>query len=96
MPAPDALLRLAADVGIVDAPVINGDVICRQPALVHPSLDRPVAWLGGVPIATVIGAIRSSMTVAELLSEFSGQLTPASIRAALSWLLTRGIVTLQA
>jgi hypothetical protein len=94
MPRPDALLHLAADARIIDAPVIDGDAIRRQPALVHPSLDRPVAWLGGTPIAAMIRAVRSKMTVAELFSAY-GQASPASARAALSWLLAHGIVTVQ-
>jgi hypothetical protein len=94
MPRPDALLHLAADARIIDAPVIDGDAIRRQPALVHPSLDRPVAWLGGTPIAAMIRAVRSKMTVAELFSVY-GQASPASARAALSWLLAHGIVTVQ-
>jgi flavin-dependent dehydrogenase len=89
----DAFVRLAANTRVVDVPVIDGNSICRQPALVHPSLDRPVAWLGGTPMSVIVRAARSRLTVSELLSGCAGQSLPASARDAICWLIARGVLT---
>ena len=69
-----------------------GDLIETQPALTHPRLDRPVAFLGGVALAPMVEAIGPSVTPDALLARWSSHVVPATGRAVVQWLVDREIL----
>jgi flavin-dependent dehydrogenase len=85
-------LMLSQNARLVALPVIEGDEIRRRTALMHPGLERPVAWLGGVPLGAVLPAIGSKRPAASILAEWSGYATPAQARALLDWMIEREIL----
>lgn len=50
-------VRLSDQVQWIDTPCIVGDEICVQPALSHPHLERPVAFIGGKKAQSPVGAV---------------------------------------
>jgi flavin-dependent dehydrogenase len=90
--SPETRLRCSSDTHIVEMPVIDGDVIRRRPVLAHPSLDYPIAWLGGVELSKALGTIGSGRPVSAILSDLSDQIAPASAANLLAWLTEHGIL----
>jgi hypothetical protein len=80
------ILRVSPLASIVTAPVLEGDVIRRRAALAHPSLDQPVAWLGGLALAPVIAAIDEPQSANRILELISRQSRGASTHQVLDWL----------
>ncbi len=86
-------LRLSATAALLETPCVTGDLIEMRRALVHPSLERPVAYLDGVEIAPLLEAVPSGTTLDELTSSWSQRLPLPSQAAALAaWLVHRGIL----
>lgn len=90
--SPDRRLRVSSEARIADFPVIDGTIIRRYPALAHPALDRPVAWLGRVAIGAILTGVVPGETVASLIARWSSEMGERSARQTLSWLLQRGVV----
>lgn len=58
-------LRWSATVGWCLAPVLRGEFVELHPAMTHPGIDGPVAYLEGVPLTALLGA-RDVRTADEL------------------------------
>jgi len=85
-------LRLSADARILPMPVIEGDVISRRAALLHPGLEQPIAWLDGIELAAALAMIDAPRRAADILSDWSGQMRPDSAERLLGWMIRRGIL----
>jgi hypothetical protein len=85
-------LRLSQLASLVALPVIEGDGIRRRAALMHPGLERPIAWLGGVPLAPILSAIHSQQPAAAILTDWSEFATPAQAHAMLDWMIAHEIL----
>jgi flavin-dependent dehydrogenase len=85
-------LRLSQHASLVALPVMEGDGIRRRAALVHPGLERPIAWLGGVPLGPVLSVISPRQSAASILAEWSQYATPAQARALLDWMIEHEIL----
>jgi hypothetical protein len=77
---------------IVTVPVLEVDVIKRRAALSHPSLEQPVAWLGGLALAPVIAAIDKPRPTTRILELISRQSSEGMARQVLDWLIAHGIL----
>ena len=92
----DTRLRLSAAAALVATPCVTGDLIAMRRALVHPGLDRPVAFLDGVEIAPLLEAVPPEATLGELTAHWSRRLPELARRgnaAALAgWLIHHGIL----
>ena len=86
-------LWLDAEATIKEVPVIEGEFVRRGRALCHPSMDEPVAWLGGVELAPLVAQFGAGDTEAEILERWDRRVPPLASREVLAWLLQRGIVT---
>lgn len=64
-------VRLTAAAVIVDIPCLLGDRIELRRALTHPSLDRPVAFLGGIELAPLLADLPSAHSLAAALSTWA-------------------------
>jgi flavin-dependent dehydrogenase len=85
-------LKLSQHASLVAFPVIEGDRIRRRTALAHPGLERPIAWLGGVPLGPALSAINPGRPAASILAEWSQFATPAQARAVLDWMIDHEIL----
>jgi flavin-dependent dehydrogenase len=85
-------LRLATDASLRDTPVIDGAWIRRQPALVHPALDEPVAWLGGIALGAALADVDGKRSGSQLVDGWSRRMAPQDAQELLAWLLSRGIL----
>jgi hypothetical protein len=85
-------LRLSRHASLVALPVIEGDRIRRRAALAHPELERPIAWLGGIPLGPALSAINPGRPAASILAEWSQFATPAQARALLDWMIEHEIL----
>jgi hypothetical protein len=90
--ASGAKVRLSDNALLTEMPVIEGDVIRRHATLTHPSLEQPVAWLGGVDLAPLLGMLACDRLVADVESDWSRRMAPEKAHEVLAWLLERGIL----
>jgi hypothetical protein len=88
-------LRLSAAAALVEAPCLVGDVMETRRALIHPDLERPVAFLDGVEIAPLLEGVSWGVRLEELIALWSRRLPyvpPQQIAALAGWLIHRGIL----
>jgi flavin-dependent dehydrogenase len=85
-------LRLSQHASLIALPVIEDDRIRRRDALKHPGLERPIAWLGGVPLGPVLSAINPRQPAASIIAEWSRFATPEKARALLDWMIEHEIL----
>jgi flavin-dependent dehydrogenase len=78
-------VTLSPEAMLVPEPCIVGDFIAMRPALHHPDLKRPVAFLGGCEVATLLRPLHSGMALGALMDAWK---TPIGSKAAIAgWLL---------
>jgi len=85
-------VSLSPELALVEVPCITGEFVAVTPALRHPALDEPLAFLGEWPVAPLVRRVRPGMTLPDLARAWSDQVP---LRAGLSlaaWLLDRGIL----
>jgi flavin-dependent dehydrogenase len=85
-------LALSPDLAVADVPCLDGDFVAVTPALCHPALDEPLAFLGGVPLAPLIGRVRPGATLHDLARTWSDRVPLRSGLAIAAWLADRGIL----
>jgi flavin-dependent dehydrogenase len=85
-------VTLSADTSIKASPCIVGNIVERRPTLYHPSLARPVAYLDGVELARLLKPLELGLTLNEILTIWSRELTPGRALAVAGWLHRRGII----
>lgn len=98
----DTRLRLSPAAALVETPCITGDRIETRRALIHPRLERPVAFLDGVEIAPLLDDLvaghAEGTTLDGLAAVWSPRLPPPSsprqaARLA-AWLVRQGILVM--
>ena len=75
-----------------DLPVIAREFIEHAPALMHPSLSRPIAYLEGLPAIELLSGLRNADSGRALLQIWRSRLPEAASIRALQFLLRRGVV----
>jgi hypothetical protein len=83
---------LSPDARLVDHPVIEGEVIRRCPALVHPRLSEPTAFVEGVALSRAIALIGPGNRAATILAQWAPLMPAATARALLAWLVRHDIL----
>jgi len=90
---PETGLRLSPRARLEDVAVIDGDVIALAPALVHPDLDRPVAFLAGRSIGSLLARAISGVTAASLFDGWRADSLPeGTALELLQWFWQRGLL----
>jgi hypothetical protein len=84
---PAARVRLSDGARLVQEPCIIGDEIIAHPALVHPGLERPVAFVEGMELGQLLEAVPSCADLAGLLVAWSSRMPPRKARHIISWLI---------
>lgn len=85
-------VQLSAAAKLVFTPVIQGDLIQSVKALHHPSLERPIAYLGNLPIAPFLNELVAGQTIVELIQRWSKQQSVAICWQVLQWLWSHHII----
>jgi len=91
--APDDVpLRLSLDCQWEPVPCLGAEYVESKPALRHPGVDGPIAYLGGHELAPLLRAVRSGMTSHQLASCWSPGLPFDTGLSIARWLATRGVL----
>jgi flavin-dependent dehydrogenase len=85
-------VRISAKATLVREACIVGDEICSRPALSHPSLGRPVAFVEGVELGLLLEMVRWSSDLGRLLLLWSNRVSPHQALRIATWLLTEQIL----
>ncbi len=88
-------LCLSAALRIVDLPVLSGALIKRMPALDHPGLARPVAYLGGVEVAPLASLAMQVFGRDRILALWENSIHPDTCREIMGWMYRLGLVVRQ-
>jgi flavin-dependent dehydrogenase len=91
-PAADLPIRLSRAALLTEVPAAIDDFIEVVPGLVHPSFDRPIAFLGGHRVAPLVAAMSHGGTLPAVARSL-GQLVPVPIAIAiLNWAWTNRLL----
>jgi hypothetical protein len=93
--AADTPLELSPGLEIVDLPCVVDRLIEARPAIRHPSLSSPVAFLGDVELAPLLRCFRRGMTPPALVRAWTPRVTPREGSDIAHWLLSRGLLVPQ-
>jgi Tryptophan halogenase len=87
-----SFVRLSSDARLVDHPVIEGDVIRRRPALIHPRLSEPTAFVGGIALSRAIAPIGTGDRVETILAQWAPLMPATTALALLGWLIRHDVL----
>lgn len=88
----DTLVELDGDARLVETPCILGDLIEMRPALFHPRLQRPLAYVNDVAVAPLIEALTPGATARTILETWSRSLRNDPARRLLTLLWSLGVL----
>lgn len=88
----NAGVQLSPDAELVEVPRLGSDFVGLGPALRHPALDAPVAYLGGWELAPLLRQVRTGMTPLQVVHSWSPRVPVESGIAIAGWMLGRGIL----
>jgi len=91
-PAPTQPLALALSAAIVQEPVAEGAFITRRPALRHPGLRRPMAFVRNVPVSALIPQGEAAQSAQDMMRRWLVHLTERDVGALLAMFWRRGIL----
>ncbi|MCF3103123.1 NAD(P)/FAD-dependent oxidoreductase [Streptomyces roseoverticillatus] len=86
-------LRLTPTAELVSTPCVVGDQVSFRPALSHPALARPVAYLGGLALAPLTESLSGDHTLAETLRTWTRTMAPEQAMGIARWLHEHHMVT---
>jgi flavin-dependent dehydrogenase len=95
-PSLSSRLKLSTEAELVEEACILGDEICSRPALSHPSLIRPVAFVEGVEIAWLLNMVRRGTDLRRLLLHWSTRISLVQSFRVAGWLLKKSILQVEA
>jgi flavin-dependent dehydrogenase len=77
---------------LVEVPVLAGALVRRAWAVSHPTLEEPVAYLGGVALAPLIADMCTASATEKIIERWSHQITSATARDIADWMYRNGLV----
>jgi hypothetical protein len=83
---------LSDAVQIVDVAVLSGDLIRLAPALSHPRLEQPIAYLGGIALAPLAADLVDGLAMGQLLSQWAEQMPSRTAWRIFRWMCAHGIL----
>jgi hypothetical protein len=89
---PTTQVRISDRARLVEEPCIIDDDIRARPALFHPSLDRPVAFVDGVEIGWLLEMVSGCPDLGRLLSFWSTRVSMQRGRRIAAWLMDNQIL----
>ncbi len=91
-PALDERVGVSDAAAVIQTPVMQDACITYHPALTHPALDRPVAFLHGVALTPLLQTVGRGGAVRDILASWSRALPVSRAGDMLQWLWARGIL----
>ncbi len=91
-PSQECRIQVSKDVVIVETPVIDGETIQFSPAIAHPALDRPVAFLDDIPVVALLGRVVSGQTLGDTLKSWSRNTSADEGLRILRWMWSRQLI----
>jgi len=88
----NAGVQLSPDAELLEVPRLGTDFVGLGPALHHPALETPVAYLGGWELAPLLRQVRAGMTPLQVVHSWSSRVPIKSGIAIAGWMLGRGIL----
>ncbi|MFM6129990.1 MAG: NAD(P)/FAD-dependent oxidoreductase [Sphaerospermopsis kisseleviana] len=86
-------VRLAPDLRVERGPCLEGDLVIARPVVIHPSLERPVAFVGNHDLPSLLAEVRPGSLQA-LVDQWSTRIhRPEAARLA-GWSLRKGLLEL--
>ena len=77
---------------IADLPCIDGELVTLRKTLRHPGLASPVAYLGGQPLAPLLGELRPGATLVEIAQGWAHRMPLKSALSIAIWLRNKGVL----
>ncbi len=93
--ASGAAVQVSPDAELIEVPRLGSDFVALGPALCHPALDGPVAYLGGWELAPLLREVRTGMTPLQVVQSWAPRVPVESGLAIAGWMLGRGILVPQ-
>jgi hypothetical protein len=87
-----ARVRVSEQVRFVEEPCVIDDEIQAHDVLVHPSLERPVAFVDGVEIARLLSMVPCNEQLGRLLLAWSSQVSLQQAGSIATWLIRSRIL----
>lgn len=87
-----ARVRLSDGARLVQEPCIIGDEITAHTALVHPRLERPVAFVEGIELGRLLEMVPSCADLGGLLAAWSSRVPLRQARRITAWLIDNQIL----
>lgn len=91
-PFSEGSVGLSPQLEWVERPCLEGQFVTVKPALRHPNLDGPIAYLGDWELAPLLSHFQDGLTPYQLAMSWSGRLPLTAGLTIARWLLARGIL----
>jgi len=85
-------VTLSNDLEFVDLPCIEGEFVAVKPALRHPGLESPIAYLGGQELVPLLRNLPTGATPLEIARSWSDKMPLESGLAIAGWMVSTGIL----
>ena len=72
----DTMIKLSQDLILKSVACIEDDLITRKMGLIHPGLERPMVYWQNLEMKNLIKAVDGSITISDLIREWSGIMPP--------------------
>jgi hypothetical protein len=83
---------LAPEAALVGTACIEGDLVVERPALQHPALGRPVAFVDEVAVTALLDPLRPGATLLDLVQAWSRRLSLSRALRVAGWLIRCGVL----
>lgn len=90
--ADDAPVQLSSALAWEELPCLGAQFVELRPALRHPRLDSPIAFVGGVALAPLLHDLRPGMTPRQLAESWSGTVPMPTGLSIAHWLTGHGVL----
>jgi hypothetical protein len=86
------LVRLAPDISVTEEPCIVGDEIDTRPGLRAPFLSRPLVFLDGMEVGTLLEDVTPGRSLQDILARWSQRVAPPRAERIAAWLWEKRIL----
>jgi len=86
-------VQLSSQLAFVDTPCIDGDFVTLKPAVAHPLLEEPVAYVGAWELRPLLGVVGRGMTPLDIARAWSDRMPLRSALQIAAWMLERDLLT---
>ena len=83
----EAAVELSAAIRVVHVPCAVGDRVESRPAIAHPVLEQPVAFLAGYALVPLVGLVPYAHSLGHLLAMWSAHVPPTTAARIAGWLI---------